>query len=173
MTMSIRERILKSAVATGSVSHGTMRPEDLIPAFMSALESIKEEIAAPGPITQSPEETMERVRMVSAIDDLLGPMEARQSGEDTDEDTDDDGADYFETESAQWDLEELFEALDSLSPPGHYFGAHPGDGADYGFWECEKGADDSCEDCGEPLSNDCHGSPRCPNCDPCPHCRDD
>ncbi len=31
-------------------------------------------------------------------------------------------------------LEALFEALDACSPPFSRFGAHNGDGCDYGFW---------------------------------------
>ncbi len=35
-------------IRTGSVSHATMREEDLIPAFMAVLEDIREQIASPG-----------------------------------------------------------------------------------------------------------------------------
>ncbi|MCS2443096.1 hypothetical protein NXX09_24160 [Bacteroides uniformis] len=35
-------------------------------------------------------------------------------------------------------LESLFDTLDSYSPEGYYFGAHLGDGSDYGFWKMDK-----------------------------------
>lgn len=45
---------------------------------------------------------------------------------------------YFDTENAVDDLGELFTILDAHSLPYFYFGAHPSDGADYGWWLSES-----------------------------------
>lgn len=34
-------------------------------------------------------------------------------------------------------MDDLYEAINKECPEGIYFGAHPGDGADYGFWSTE------------------------------------
>jgi hypothetical protein len=44
---------------------------------------------------------------------------------------------YYDTEDAGYDLEFLFDVLDEHALPYMYFGAHPGNGSDYGFWVSE------------------------------------
>jgi hypothetical protein len=44
---------------------------------------------------------------------------------------------YYETEDCMWDLESLEDMLQEHALPWMYFGSHPGDGADYGFWVSE------------------------------------
>ena len=86
----------------GSISSGTMRPEDLIPDFASELEALAKDGAF-----------AELIREANALED-------------------------YESDDADGILEELFDALNSYAPSYAYFGAHPGDGADYGFWLCEN-----------------------------------
>jgi hypothetical protein len=91
----------------GSISHGTMRNADLIPKFCGLLENLSKDTLHPS-----------HVDMCEAIRESIK--------------TD---PDYFETELADYDLHDLFEALDLYSEPGYYFGSHPGDGSDFGFWK--------------------------------------
>jgi hypothetical protein len=95
----------------GSVSSATMRPEDLIPSFLSELKH------------QKPCRRAHRT--------LVREIEARM-----------DADDYFESEDADFDLEALFDALNEYAPAYFYFGAHPGDGSDYGYWLSESFEDD-------------------------------
>lgn len=127
---------MKNLVTLGSVICGTHRNEDLIPAFVDALDDIRERLAAPGTTTEEPAALAERVKMVAGLDNVLGGIEKRMEAEG-----------YFESEDADWDLNEiLFPILDQHAPPFCYFGSHEGDGADFGFWISWDAIEDACHD---------------------------
>lgn len=107
--MARRKRSLKYNV--GSVSSGTMRPEDLLPVLIDTLE------------VQSPLHQADR-RLLREIKQAMR------------------APDYFESDTVSEDVDALFDALNNYAPEGFYFGAHPGDGADYGFWLSESFAED-------------------------------
>ena len=94
----------------GSISSGTMRPQDLIPDFVYTLRYLGH---------RSKELTRIERRMNSTK--------------------------YYETEDSMWDLESLFDMLQEHAPDYVYFGSHPGDGSDYGFWVSDF-VDDDFED---------------------------
>ena len=91
-----------SKYTIGSISHGTMRPEDIIPEFIYTLKQLDIE-----------KKYTELIIEAEAITD-------------------------FDSEEADEILnEDLFNALNEMAPPYFYFGSHPGDGSDYGFWLSE------------------------------------
>lgn len=89
----------------GSVSTDTLRPEDLISAFASELAYLTRRVS----------EHPRYAELVSRAHALL----------ETDEPADDALLEM---------IDELCEALECFAPPYCYFGAHPDDGADFGFW---------------------------------------
>jgi hypothetical protein len=101
----------------GSVSSGTMRPEDLLPCLMSELDSIR-------PLQKAHRKLLREIRERMDAAELLG-------------------LNYFELEDhAREDIEELETALQDYCLPYFYFGAHPGDGADFGYWLSEGFTED-------------------------------
>ncbi len=95
-------------ITIGTVSHGTMRNEHLIPAFIEELNRINPEIA-------------------QALLNRFGIGSGPTTG--TDE--------FYESEEAGELVDQLFDTLDGFAPEGMYFGALEGDGSDYGFWNYE------------------------------------
>lgn len=95
-------------IQQGTVSHGTLRTPDLLRAFADELERA----AANHPLFDA---------------DLIHLLiEARAAA---------DAADDGETlEDVSEIIHELIDALNRLSPDGMYFGAHEGDGSDFGWW---------------------------------------
>ena len=90
----------------GTLSHGTMRKEDLIPDFLSELDWLSVE-----------NDNKDHQKMANEIQKRI-----------------DDTQDYYESEESGYDLEDLFDALNEYALPYFYFGSHPGDSSDYGFW---------------------------------------
>jgi hypothetical protein len=101
----------------GSISEGTLRPEDLIPAFAEALIVRLEELEQEQHVRNRSSGELRR-----AIADLE-EVELRMAA-----------PGYYESEDPDEDLQWLEELLEHYAPPGHWFGAHPGDGAAFGFW---------------------------------------
>lgn len=106
---------LSQDFAGTSLSWGTMKTDDLYCAFMDFLEEYDVESAA-----QIKEEYADIVNQMESAMEL-----AMEEGKIY-------WHDYIENE--EFLIEALFDALDAISPEGTYFGAHEGDGADYGFW---------------------------------------
>lgn len=93
---------------TGTIIHGTLRMQDLIPAFLDALWQVAPAAAA-----------------------SFQSIQDRAQGRE--------GSAWWDGEEAAAMLERLTDTLNEHAPEGHYFGAHPGDGADFGFWKVEEG----------------------------------
>ena len=100
---------MKHEISFGTVSSGTMRTEDLIPAFVDEL------------LWLDPENS-KALEIKNKLDNL--------------DDEFDETNIYYSSEDSDFDLQELFDAMDEIcyTTPYCYFGSHPGDGADYGFW---------------------------------------
>jgi hypothetical protein len=90
----------------GSISHGTLREDDLIDAFMGVLNEL------------DPQAYDAALAEYGSFDTMEGQSKEEFDG---------------------WFLNEyLFDKMDEYSPEGHYFGAHPGDGSDFGWWPVEE-----------------------------------
>ncbi len=113
---------MTTKVSLGTVSHGTMRNEDLIPCFVDLLSDLNEQRS----LDCKAGDDLAAVAEFTRLDDMLGDIERRQERED-----------YYDSEDASEDCNELFDELNAFAPPYCYFGAHPGDGSDYGFWLSE------------------------------------
>lgn len=103
--------------AFGSISTGTLRTEDLLQAFGSELES---QILRNGDYFSRPENFVARDRLAN----LIGEWQDA---------TDDDG-NLIDEEQAIELLQEIEDMLQTFAPAYGHFGAHFGDGADFGFW---------------------------------------
>ena len=95
---------MKHNAIIGTVSSGTMREQDLVRSFIWEIEYL-EDVRLTAEELQIPEDALE------------------------DEDNE-----WWDTEDASFLLNELFDRLEEHAPSYCYFGAHDGDGSDFGFW---------------------------------------
>ena len=98
----------------GTVSEGTLKPEDLIPVLADEYERLSGDTGKVRLFHKHVKEYHERTCHLNSF------------------------AHYCWMDSLQWDLGELFDLLNGIAPEGYYFGAHEGDGADFGFWKTEE-----------------------------------
>lgn len=88
----------------GTVSHGTLRTEDLAPAFLSVLQELN--------LTRWSEISQEYADALAHLEQGLEPN----------------------PDDEQALMEALHDALNDAAPEGWFFGAHEGDGSDFGFF---------------------------------------
>ena len=101
-----------------SLSHGTMRNEDLLQTFARSLDgALEEEGAKQHWHNKIVQEAFALVQQYS------------------------DAPDSVDEETASDVVNSLFDALNCYAPENTYFGAHEGDGSDYGFWMREDDSD--------------------------------
>lgn len=104
-------------IEVGTVSHGTLRTQDLIPAFLRELRRVNpdayQQLATP------------------AAGFPIVPAYAEE----------DDASEWWASEAAGYVLDMLTDELAMCAPRGLYFGAHWGDGSDFGWWP-EENADE-------------------------------
>lgn len=99
--------------AIGTLIEGTQHTPDLLRAFADELERLR------GCVTP----TVRNARV------LVRSLEGRTIDNKFRDMTEEDATEMVVT---------LMDQLDELAPPFSYFGSHPGDGADYGFWPCDS-----------------------------------
>lgn len=107
----------------GSISHGTMRPEDLVPTFVAELRSLSESLDLDARCHDT---------LVAFVADLEGRLAADDY--------------YADAERVDDDLNNLHDLFNTLAPPYSMFGSHPGDGSDYGFWPDMESLEDAARD---------------------------
>jgi|18_taG_2_1085343.scaffolds.fasta_scaffold01382_9 hypothetical protein len=91
-----------------SISHGTHRAQDLIPRFLGVLRTYSED---------------------HYKEILTNMIEDGYKSEISEDDP------YWESDSCNESIHSLFDSLNNEAPDNCYFGAHEGDGADFGFWK--------------------------------------
>ena len=134
--------VTKTATTEGTVIHGTGRTQDLVPAFLRELYSKDKdkarELAALVPhelrgFELLPEAFRQRWIDWASNQTNRAILNARFLLLLSNLNSNEDHA-WWDSDDVMYLLEDLFDALDDHAPIGCYFGSHPGDGSDFGYW---------------------------------------
>lgn len=108
----------------GTVSHGTLLTNDLVEAFADELEAMVVDLAGQG--GEGTQDLLRDARDWLATTAENAPLLFR-------------AVDWEATRREQGDelVVALMDDLNEYAPDGFYFGAHPGDGSDFGWWPVE------------------------------------
>lgn len=110
-----KEELEKKRGEPGTLIHATLRNIDLIPAFTKEFFRLN-------PVRYREYMNKEtRKNLLAALCDLACDI----------------SNDWWESEEATEECNDLQDVLNEYAPAGHYFGTHPGDGSDFGFWPNE------------------------------------
>lgn len=117
---------------TGTVSEATMLTRDLVPKFMAMLGEYHPD-AHSAIIDDMQEEfgiqyaSLHECGAMCETDNYLQCVKHNE---------------VWRSEAMSYILnEDIWDAMNEIAPAGYYFGSHPGDGCDYGYWrvECNNG----------------------------------
>jgi hypothetical protein len=97
---------------TGSISFGSLRSADVVPAMLATLGILDAAALA----------DFHRAWPTAVVESLLAQEDSVTYSVD-------------DAESLMWLWNDLTDAIQSLLPKGWYFGSHEGDGSDFGIWE--------------------------------------
>jgi hypothetical protein len=113
-----------------SVSWATMKNEDIVPTYVEFLQSVAKDCK----IETEVEAIVEELNSLKIETEDGNIIEYGQAGFD-----DLRGFWYFEqSDKLDWlAYETLYDLLNDIAPEGCYFGSHPGNGSDFGFWLAE------------------------------------
>ena len=110
----------------GSISHGTLRDEDLIPVFMDTLETMDAKRA-------KSLRWQYRKLFNYYSEERIKPYSDRE-------------IERLNVDASYLVNEVLYDALNEHCPSYTYFGAHPGDGSDFGVWVSDEQIQDDIKD---------------------------
>jgi len=110
---------LENKIELGSLIHATLS-EDLIPAFLFALEDYKH------PKAFAFNSELIELGFGHSMCGACGLGNREEWPE------------AFDDDMASEIIGDMMDALNELAPDGYYFGAHEGDGSDFGFWHLSE-----------------------------------